>query len=205
MAKFFDFKILLLALTFALAACERQGDAAPQPPPKTVSQTFRSAEEAFNTVLNSSDRNLRYTATLYLKQKRDEYEGTIKGYGTVLFRVSHEHIRRRVYESMGWFGDPAVAAILTHYLTVERSAAMKLEILHALGEVGPDAEGALRTINQVSSDYSRLVQDLKGSGRVVVRGPSGEQEIDPAKMISAEAFQRAADDAMIKIRERSNR
>lgn len=194
-----------IALTFILNSCGGEGDDAARMPPKTVSQTFSTAEEAFNPMLNSDDRNVRYTATLYLKQKKDEYDGTIKGYGNVLFQVSHEHIRKRVYESMGWFGDTAVASILTAYVIKEENIPMKMEIVRALGEIGPDAKESLTAIERVSSQYARLAEDIKGGGRVIVQSRSGEYYIDPADKETAKAFQRVAQEAMAKIRRQTQR
>lgn len=196
---------MMFALAFILAACESHDAAAPRTPPKTVSQTFTTAEEAFNTMLNSNNRNVRYTATLYLKQKKDEYEGTIKGYGNILFKVSHEHLRKRVYESMGWFGGSAVVSLLTYYLTTEEQPLMKMEIIRALGVIGPDASSALTEIEQISIHYAQLAGALKGGGKVIIKGPNGEYEIDPANMVSPKAFQRVADEAMAKIRGQTSR
>jgi hypothetical protein len=194
-----------LAMMLTLAACARQEIDAPRTPPKTVSQSFNSAQEAFKTILRSGDRNSRYTATLFLKGKKEQYDWTLKAYGSALYRESQEQVRNRVYESMGWFGTSGVAQLLTYYLTVEEKTETKMEIVRAMGDNGPDAATALTVIEQIANDYSRLTSDLKGHGKVIVRGPNGDYEIDPAKMVSAEALQRAANEAMSRIRGQASR
>lgn len=193
--------LAIVFITLILAGCDRGSDISSRPVPKLVSLNINSPVEAFNTILTSNDRNTRYTATIYLRQQTNSHVSTIKAYGDLLFRVHDENIRKWLYESMGWFGGTGSTSLLTAYLIQEEKLSMKMEIVHALGEIGPDAKDALPAIRRVSSLYARLADEMNEGGKVIIQDRNGEQRVEYEQddKALANTFQQVARNAISKI------
>src|SRR5665213_85117 len=124
--------------------------------PTGSSVAIASIDDAFSMMLNRKDRDDRYSATMYLKQHLGDE--MVKHYGRLLFQLSNIPARLRVYESMGFFGGTATAALLAHYLGAEEEVEVKAQIISSLGDVGPDAAQFVNLIEDASATYRRLYE-----------------------------------------------
>src|SRR2546425_2118445 len=114
--------ILMVLLGVLVSSCDRKSPSAENPgerpalgvdsclqTPRAASIRFASPDDAFKTLLNSTNRSERYSATLYLKSQRADE--TIQDYGKLLNQLSHPPARLYVYESMGFFGGSPCAQV----------------------------------------------------------------------------------------------
>jgi hypothetical protein len=135
--------------------------------PSKSSINIASIDDAFALILNSKDRSERYTATLYLKSHLGEE--TIKHYGNLLFKISSLKARIKVYESMGYFGGYANAAILSEYLMREEEIYTKVQIICSLGLIGKDAAQFLPLIKNIRDSYSDIYKSRESKdGSILV-------------------------------------
>jgi hypothetical protein len=145
-------------------------------------------------MLNSEDRNARYSATLYLKSHLGDE--TIKHYGNLLFKVSHPPGRIKIYESMGFFGGSANASLLAHYLQSDDETDAKAQIICSLGHIGPDAAQFTRLVEDTKNAYARHYSTRKSQGgSIVVRSGNAEWIIRENSM-PPERFSLIADESL---------
>jgi len=165
--------------------------------PTESSVVIASIDEAFSIMLNSDDRNARYSATLYLKsQLGDE---TVNHYGNLLFKVSHPPSRIKIYESMGFFGGSANASLLACYLQSEDEIDAKAQIICSLGHIGPDAVQFTRLIEETKKEYARHYSTWKSQrGSIVLRSGDAQWTISEDSM-SPERFSLIADESLKRI------
>jgi hypothetical protein len=192
--------VATLLIAVLLVGCSRDSDSA-RPScldrPSESSVGIASIDEAFSIMLNSEDRNARYSATLYLKSHLGDE--TVKHYGNLLFKVSHPPGRIKIYESMGFFGGSANASLLAHYLKTEDETDAKAQIICSLGHIGLEAVQFTRLIEDTKNAYARHYSTRKSQGgSIVVRLGDAEWIIREDSM-PPERFSLIADESLKRI------
>lgn len=165
--------------------------------PSESSVNIASIDDAFSLMLNSKDRNERYSATLYLKSHLGDE--TVKHYGNLLFEVSHPPGRIKIYESMGFFGGGANASLLAHYLQAEEEVDAKAQIICSLGHIGPDAAQFIGLIEDMKATYVRQYATRKSEGGSIVVRSGNTEWLIRKDSISPEQFARVADESLKRI------
>jgi len=183
-----------------LAGCGQANTATCLDLPASASTAIASIDDAFDLLLNSDDRSVRYSATLYLKLN---LKGELTShYGKLLFQLSNLKARLKVYESMGFAGDGGTAQLLAHYLLAEEEIDAKVQIICSLGSIGSDASPALRSIEYVRNKYPEQFRIGRSQGgTVILRSRSNDAAwIIREDSMSPEEFVALANRAIDRIR-----
>ena len=191
-------RMTMVLIAVLLAGCNGDADrpsCLDRPGESTVS--IASIDRAFSIMLNSDDRNARYSATLYLKTHLGDE--MIKHYGNLLFKVSHPPGRIRIYESMGFFGGRASASLLAVYLQTEEETDAKAQIICSLGHIGPDAAQYAHLIEATNNAYARHYATRKSRGGSIVVRSGDAQWIIRADSIPPKRFALIAEESLRRI------